>query len=104
MDLSIKVEGKGEHRTVRLEGSCDLATAPGLRSVLLPLVPPAVTELTIDASRLDHIASTGLGVLIGALRRMREGGGDLVISGAHGRVLETLQVTGLAEVIRLSNG
>jgi anti-sigma B factor antagonist len=104
VDLSIKVEGEGERRTVVLEGSCDLATAPGLRGVLLPLQPPDVMVLTIDASALDHIASTGLGVLIGALRRMREGGGDLVISGAHGRVLETLQLTGLAEVIRLSNG
>jgi anti-sigma B factor antagonist len=101
VDLSIKVEGDGPTRVVRLEGSCDLATAPGLRGVLLPLVPPEVMELVIDVSELTYIASTGLGVLLGALRRMHEGGGELTILGARGRVLETLELTGVAKVVRL---
>jgi anti-sigma B factor antagonist len=101
VELSIKVEGDGPTRIVRLEGSCDLATAPGLRGVLLPLTPPDVQELVIDCSELFHLASTGLGVILGAVRRMREGGGDLVILGARGRVLEALELTGVAKVVRL---
>jgi anti-sigma B factor antagonist len=101
LDLNINVEGDGPTRTVRLEGACDLATAPGLRGVLLPLTPPEVMELVIDVSELYHLASTGLGVVLGAVRRMREGGGDLVILGARGRVLETLELTGVAKVVRL---
>lgn len=101
-EFRVGVDGTGAARTVKLQGECDIASAPTLRETLRPLVPPDVTQLTIDVSGLDFIDSTALGVIVGALRRMREGGGDLVMSGAHGAVLRVLEVTRLDRAIPLS--
>lgn len=102
MEFQIVVDGNGTSRTVRLEGECDISSAPALREALRPLVPPDVTRLTVDVSALDFIDSTGLGVIVGALRRMREGGGELTLSGAHGSVLRVLEVTRLDRAIPLA--
>lgn len=101
MDLDIRIEGDGNHRTVRLSGSSDLASVPALREALQPLRPPDVTTLVLDLSELEHLDSTGLGVILGALRRLREGDGDLVIQGARGPVLSLLELLGLDRVVRL---
>jgi anti-sigma B factor antagonist len=100
-DLHIRVDEAGTSRTVHLEGTCDLATVPALRQTLMPLAPPEVTELVIDVGRLEFCDSTGLGTMLGALRRMREGGGEFAISGARGTVLRLLEITGLDNVVPL---
>jgi anti-sigma B factor antagonist len=101
IDLDIRVEGDGPKRVVHLQGSCDLATVPELRQALQSLAPPDVTELVLDVSRLDFCDSTGLGTMLGALRRMREGGGEFAIAGATGTTLRLLEITGLDGVVRL---
>jgi anti-sigma B factor antagonist len=104
MDLEISVREAGPARVVVLTGSCDLATAPNLRQMLQPFVPPGVNEVTIDVTALDFIDSTGLGVVLGAMRRLREGGGVLQIAGAQGIVLRVLEITDLDKVIPLVEG
>lgn len=101
MDLRIDVTENGSSRTVRLEGTCDLATAPDLRNALQPLLPPEVTEVVVDVTELDFIDSTGLGVILGAMRRLREGSGVLRIAGATGTVRRVLEITDLDKVIPL---
>lgn len=100
-EFTIDVGGEGTARTVKLGGECDISSAPQLREVLRPLVPPDVTQLTVDVSGLDFIDSTGLGVIVGALRRLREAGGDLTMSGAQGAVRRVLEVTRLDKAIPL---
>lgn len=100
-EFGIDVEGNGSSRVVKLTGECDLSSAPALRETLRPLVPPDVTQLTVDVSGLDFIDSTGLGVIVGALRRIREAGGELTMSGAQGQVLRVLEVTRLDRAIPL---
>lgn len=101
MDLTIAVSENGSAHVVKLEGTCDLATAPDLRQALQPLVPPEVQDVIIDVSQLEFIDSTGLGVMLGAMRRLREGGGGLRIAGATGTVRRVLEITDLDKVIPL---
>lgn len=101
MDLRIRVEGEGTHRVVHLTGECDLASAPQLRETLRPLAPPDVTSLVLDLAELDFLDSTGLGVLLGSLRRLREQDGELKIAGARGQPRQLLAVTGLDRILPL---
>jgi anti-sigma B factor antagonist len=101
VDLRITIDAAGTKRVVCLDGTCDLSTIPKLREALQPLVPPEVTEIVVDVSDLDSLASTGLGVVLGALRRQRESGGDLRIVGAHGPVRKLFETIGLGKIVRL---
>jgi anti-sigma B factor antagonist len=100
-DLDITVRGEGAERTVHLEGTCDLASAPQLREKLAELRPPTVRSVVIDVSGLEFIDSTGLGLLLGAMRRLREAGGSLALAGAAGGVLRVLEITDLDKVFPL---
>ena len=101
MDLTIRVDESGTTRTVKLGGSCDLATAGSLRQTLHGLMPPEVNDVVLDVSDLEFIDSTGLGIVLGAMRRLREGGGSLEIAGATGIVRRVLEITDLDKVIPL---
>lgn len=101
MQLRIRIEEEGTRRVVHLSGECDMATAPQLREALLPLRGPEVGEVLVEASELEFMDSTGLGVLIGCLKRLRESGGSLKIVGAGGPVRRVLQITGIDQIIPL---
>lgn len=102
MPLDVRVEGSEAHRVVRVSGECDLASAPALQEALQPLRPPDVTLVTIDASDLDFVDSTGLGVVLGAMRRLREAGGDLEIADPSPAVRKALRLTGLDKILRIT--
>ena len=103
MELEIGVIEDGDRRIVKLEGSCDLATAPSLRQTLHALTGPGVTDVILEVSELEFIDSTGLGVVRGAMRRLREAGATLRIAGAQSIVRRVLEITDLDKVIPLQD-
>lgn len=91
----------GGRCTVAVEGELDLATAPKLRSHLVESLGAGFRELTLDLSRVDHMDSTGLAVLIGLRERLKDEG-KLVLAGAPPNVLRVLDLTGLASKFELA--
>ena len=79
-------------------GEIDVATAPRLREQLLALVTDGTVHLVIDLEGVDFIDSTGLGVLVGALRRARSADGDLRLVCTNSRILKVFDITGLHAV------
>jgi len=57
--------------------------------------------LVLDLSAVDRIDSTGLGVLVGARKRLRAGNGQLRLAAASGNVVRVLHATGLDRVLPL---
>ncbi len=55
-------------------------------------------QVVVDMAGVDFCDSTGMNVLLAALRRARERGGDLVLAGPRPAVRKILQVTGLESV------
>ena len=62
---------------VRVRGDVDLATSPRLRSAFVDLHQRGCHHLEVDLGGVEFLDSTGIGVLIGALRRARQAGGEL---------------------------
>jgi anti-sigma B factor antagonist len=79
--------------TVR--GEVDLASAPKLAAAMTELMDRGYTRVAIDLGSVEFIDSSGLGVLVGSLRRLREDGGDLVLRAASPAVTRILELTGL---------
>ena len=91
----------GSWTVVPLSGDIDLASAPALRSRLADATQDAPARVILDLSELDFIDSTGLGVLVGTLRRVRGTGGDIRIAGARAGIERVFSVTGLDRVFGL---
>jgi anti-sigma B factor antagonist len=82
-------------------GEVDIYTAPALRERLVALLADGQARIVVDLTRVDFMDSTGLGVLVGALKRAKERDGRLVLAGAHGTVQRVLGVTGLDRVFEM---
>lgn len=84
-----------------MEGEVDAHTAPQLKSAIAGALDRGTTELIVDLDRVTFMDSTGLGVLVGGLKRLREVGGELRIVCTRRPILRILEITGLDKVIPL---
>ena len=84
-----------------VQGDIDLFTAPQLRQSVHDLLARGCRRIVVDLRRVAFLDSTGLGVLVGALKRARDEDGDLVLVGAQRPVRRVLSVTGLDKIFTL---
>ena len=86
---------------VEVEGEVDLASAPVLKGTLLGLFASGgYRRFVLDLSRVGHLDSTGLGVLVGFRQRLGEGGA-VKLAGLQPNVLNVLQLAGLDRVFEV---
>ena len=76
-------------------GEIDALTAPQLGSTLLGLADDGKTGVVVDLSRVTFIDSTGIGVILNALRALGTRSGRLVLVCPTERMLRPFEVTGL---------
>ena len=61
------------------------------------LAAKGAVHLIADLSLVDFLDSTGLGALVGGLRRLREADGSLALVISTPRILRIFQITGLTK-------
>jgi anti-sigma B factor antagonist len=101
MELELSTFRDGETCVVRVVGEVDVHTSPSLKAALAAATGDGCMVTIADLSEVPFIDSSGLGVLIGALRRAREAGGDLRLVSADEAVIKILRITGLDRVFSL---
>lgn len=100
-DLSLATRQVAGHTVVEVRGEVDVYTASLLRERLLAVIDGGASQVVADLRRVDFLDSTGLGVLVGALKRLRMAGGDLVLVCDHEKLLKIFQITALDRVFAL---
>lgn len=85
--------------TVAVIGELDLASAPRVRTAVAAAVADGGTRLVLDLGGVDFIDSTGLGVVLGAVRRVRSAGGSIRLVVREPAVLKVFELTGLDQVL-----
>ena len=92
----IASEQLGEQTVAKLDGSITIDSSPELRRVLLQLLKaPDNRRLALDFSEVDYIDTSGLAVLLEALRSAKQLGKSLELSGLRERPRYLLESTGL---------
>ncbi|MHB2017818.1 MAG: STAS domain-containing protein [Candidatus Xenobia bacterium] len=87
-----------EFQGVVVEGEIDIATAPRFKAVLLELIARGHVNLVLNFNGVRYIDSTGLGVLLGALKRVREKEGRILLVCSSVRIQKLFAITGLSKV------
>jgi len=98
IDLGLDVSERDGWTILAVSGEVDVATAPRLREVLIDLVNKGQHRIVVDLGGVDFLDSTGLGVLVGALKRVRTHDGELALVCAEPRILKIFEITGLTKV------
>ena len=98
MDLSLSTRTEGDKTILDVSGEVDIYTAPQLRGQLIDLVSSGHRNLIVDMEGVGFLDSTGLGVLVGALKRVRTHDGSLRLVCTQERTLKIFRITGLTKV------
>ena len=102
MDLALRVEEREGWAIASASGDLDLTTAPRLREQLVQVVMAGQPRIVLDLQAVDFIDSTGLGVLVGLLKRARSQGGDLRLVSERTSLRKLLELTALESAFPLA--
>ena len=72
-NLLLESTDRGDWTVLSVKGEVDLYTAPRLKERLAELTGKGRTNLAVDLQGVEFMDSTGLGVLIGALKAVQGG-------------------------------
>ncbi|MGN6252371.1 MAG: STAS domain-containing protein [Marmoricola sp.] len=101
MDLSLETRDVDGRTIVTVGGEIDVYTAPRLRDEISDLVGQGRHRLIIDMEKVDFLDSTGLGVLVGGLKKVRAHDGSMELICGQDRLLKIFRITGLAKVFTI---
>ncbi len=101
MDLTLATRDVNGRIVVDVTGEIDVYTAPKLRDRITELVADGVYDIVIDMEGVEFLDSTGLGVLVGGLKKVRAHEGSLSLVCTQDRLLKIFQITGLSKVFAI---
>ncbi|MBC7247425.1 MAG: STAS domain-containing protein [Actinobacteria bacterium] len=97
-ELDVTLENLGDLALIVLSGEVDVYSAPKLRNVIRDLVDEGKYRVVVDLEKVAFMDSTGLGVLVGGLKRVKHHQGELGIICNQERILRIFRITGLTKV------
>jgi anti-sigma B factor antagonist len=99
IDLKVESQAREAWTVVSVTGEVDVYTAGRLREEIVGLVDRGRHHLAVDLEGVEFMDSTGLGVLITGLKRIREQAGELVLIAPRDQIRRLLTITGLDRVL-----
>jgi len=98
MELDIRSERADNICVLTLEGEVDVYTAPRLKEALVRHLESGCSYVLVNLEGVGFIDSSGLGVLVGGLRRAKEKGGSIRLVCTRDSILKIFRITGLDKV------
>ena len=84
-------------RVIVAHGQIDLYSAPTFKETVLDAIDDGATHLVIDLSDVDFMDSTGLGVLVGASKRLAPMDGSIRIVSPDDLIRRLFEISGLQQ-------
>ena len=101
IQINSTLDTSSETWNVLLEGELDVSTADELKKYLHKLVHEKNINMKLDLEKLDYIDSTGLGVMIGILKRLKIENKEVYIQKPKNNVKKIFNITGLDKIFKL---
>jgi anti-sigma B factor antagonist len=98
LDVELAVRTEAGRTVVSVVGEIDVYSAPQLRQCLLDVISGGAKHLIVDLDGVTFMDSSGLGVLVGALKRVRVEEGSLWLVCDRSLLVKTFRITGLTKV------
>lgn len=86
------IEGKA---TVTVCGEIDIHSQQQFKTKLNEIVMNLKDNLYVDCTELNYIDSTGLGILVGALKEVKKDNNNIYISNLKDNIRKLFNITGL---------
>ncbi|EQK40596.1 MULTISPECIES: STAS domain-containing protein [Paraclostridium] len=101
--MSVNIESKLDNNfwNVDINGELDVAGADKVKTHLNSLIEEQPVDIKMDFTNLEYIDSTGLGALIGVLKRLKVNDKDIYVLNARKNVKKIFSITGLDKIFKV---
>ena len=103
VELRTKVKEAGGYPVIELKGEIDLSTSPVFKEKVYEIIESGKKDIVIDLSGLEFMDSTGLGVLVAALKKTSMEGGSIRLVCNKKSIIKIFTITGLDKVFTIYN-
>jgi anti-sigma B factor antagonist len=100
--VEIDIQDKGDYKVLVPVGDLDVYTVGSLRDALGKMIEDDTPRVVVDLDGVPFMDSSGLGALMGGVRRLREAGGDLAIACTREQHLKLFTITGFGEGVSIA--
>lgn len=84
----------------KMSGELDLSSAGAFKErVDREMRATGLPNLVLNLKALDFVDSTGLGAILGRMRQITAGGGQVVLASVPAKVMSMLEMAGLANLM-----
>lgn len=102
MSLEIKYNVTSDN-TLQIQpiGEVDIYTSPEFKSKIYDLIEEKKVDILINGSGLDYIDSTGLGILMGIYKKLKENNLNIKIINLKPNIYKLFDITGLNKIFNI---
>lgn len=100
--VEIEITNAGDHHVLTPNGDLDVYTVGSLRDAIGTMIDQETPRVVVDLDQVPFMDSSGLGALMGGVRRLREAGGDLAIACTREQHLKLFAITGFGEGVSIA--
>jgi stage II sporulation protein AA (anti-sigma F factor antagonist) len=102
VSLSVNLETKNNVLCIRLEGELDHHSAEILRKQVDESIQKnKIHHIVLNLGKLSFMDSSGLGVILGRYKLVKNNGGEMVVCAISPPVKRLFEMSGLFKIIRL---
>jgi anti-sigma B factor antagonist len=100
--VEIEISEGEDWRVLKPTGDLDVYTVGSLRDAIGQMIDQGTPKVVVDLDGVPFMDSSGLGALMGGVRRLRESGGDLAIACTREQHLKLFSITGFGEGVSIA--
>ena len=101
INIESKLNNENDFWDISLKGELDVSTADKLKEYLHNLADEKILDMKINLDKLDYIDSTGLGVMIGVLKKLKTDNKEIHILNPKSNVKKIFTITGLYKIFKM---
>ena len=101
--LSIKETEHETHILIEIGGEVDIFTCQQLKDTLYQVVDKYGKDMVLECSRLNYIDSTGLGVFVAVLKKVKQIERSITITNLKDSILKLFLITNLDSLFNIKH-
>ncbi|MBC5998201.1 STAS domain-containing protein [Romboutsia hominis] len=101
ININSTLDSQNKFWDVNLGGELDVSTSDKLKEYLHKLADKEMLDMKINLENLEYIDSTGLGVMIGVLKKLKVGNKEIYIINPRSNVRKIFNITGLDKIFKV---
>ena len=101
--LAIREKDHDTHVLIEIDGEVDIFTCQQLKDTLYQVVEKYGKDLIMDCTKLNYIDSTGLGVFVAVLKKVKQIDRSITIENLKDSILKLFLITNLDSLFNIKH-